>query len=206
MFDKWHVLFSPSHPSPLPDSYPSCRMSISGRIVSIRLFGFVENVGEVATSAVLAVVHGGHEDTSTALGLRALTPEALDLAVAVDLVVLEDRELGLLALVLDLLGGGVHLLLALLGSTTEAEDQVESRLLLDVVIRKSAAILKLLAGEDQTLLVRRNALLVLDLALDIAVGVLAGLHVRKDRILSYSMVCRHVSSCTKGIVMVNSRR
>jgi hypothetical protein len=87
----------------------------------MRLFGLVENVGEVAASAVLAVVHGSHEDTSTALGLRALTPEALDLAVAVDLVVLKDSELGLLALVLDLLGGGVHLLLALLGTTTQAE-------------------------------------------------------------------------------------
>ena len=61
---------------------------------------------------------------------------------------------------LDLLGSGVHLLLALLGSTTEAEDQVEGGLLLDVVVRKSAAILELLSGEDQTLLVRGNALLV----------------------------------------------
>jgi hypothetical protein len=54
------------------------------------LFGLVENVGKVATTAVLAVVHSGHEDTSTALGLRALPPEALDLAITVDLVVLED--------------------------------------------------------------------------------------------------------------------
>jgi hypothetical protein len=136
----------------------------------MRLFGLVENVGKVATSAVLAVVHGGHEDTSTTLGLRALAAETLDLAVAVNLVVLEDSELGLLALVLDLLGGGVHLLLALLGSTTEAEDQVEGGLLLDVVVRKSAAILELLSGEDQTLLVRGNALLVLDLGLDIVDG------------------------------------
>jgi hypothetical protein len=63
--------------------------------------------------------------------------------------------------VLDLLGGGVHLLLALLGhTTTEAEDQVEGGLLLDVVVRKSATVLELLSGEDQTLLVRGNALLV----------------------------------------------
>jgi len=39
--------------------------------------------------------------------------------------------------------------------------------LLDVVVGKSASILKLLAGEDQTLLVRGNALLVLDLALNV---------------------------------------
>jgi hypothetical protein len=43
---------------------------------------------------------------------------------------------------------------------------VEGRLLLDVVVAKSAAILQLLAGEDEALLVGRDALLVLDLLLD----------------------------------------
>lgn len=124
------------------------------------LLGLIKDVGQVAAAAVLAVVHGGHEDTGTALGVGALTAEALDLAVAVDLVVLEDRELGLLALVLDLLGGGVDLLLPLLGTTAQAEDQVEGRLLLDVVVGEGAAVLELLAGEDETLLVRGNALLV----------------------------------------------
>jgi len=42
---------------------------------------------------------------------------------------------------------------------------MESRLLLDVIVGESATVLKLLAGKDQALLVRRNALLVLDLAL-----------------------------------------
>jgi hypothetical protein len=84
----------------------------------IRLLGLIEDVGEVATAAVLAVVHGGHEDTSTALSLRTLAAKTLDLAITVNLVVLEDSEFGLLALVLDLLGGGVHLLLPLLGHTT----------------------------------------------------------------------------------------
>lgn len=40
------------------------------------------------------------------------------LSITVHLVVLQHSELGLLALVLDLLWGSVHLLLALLGSTT----------------------------------------------------------------------------------------
>ena len=46
-----------------------------------------------------------YEDTSTALSRGALTAETLDLAVGLDLVVLQDRHLDLLALVLDLLGG-----------------------------------------------------------------------------------------------------
>jgi hypothetical protein len=44
---------------------------------------------------------------------------------------------------------------------------VEGRFLLDVVVRKGPAVLELLAGEDQPLLVWRDALLVLDLCLDI---------------------------------------
>lgn len=35
--------------------------------MAIRLFGLVEDVGEVALATVLAVVHSSHEDTSTAL-------------------------------------------------------------------------------------------------------------------------------------------
>jgi hypothetical protein len=38
---------------------------------------------------------------------------------------------------------------------------------LDVVVGKGAAILKLLAGEDEALLIWRNTLLVLDLLLDL---------------------------------------
>ena len=42
---------------------------------------------------------------------------------------------------------------------------MKGRLLLDVVVGQSAAILKLLASEDETLLVRGDALLVLDFGL-----------------------------------------
>ena len=44
---------------------------------------------------------------------------------------------------------------------------MQGALLLDIVVRKRPTILKLLAGEDQALLVRGNTLLILDLALDI---------------------------------------
>lgn len=96
----------------------------------------------------------------TYLGSGALAAKTLDLSITVNLVVLEDGELGLLVLVLDLLGGGVDLLLALLTTTTQAEDEVKGRLLLDVVIRKGAAILELLTSEDQALLVGGDTLLV----------------------------------------------
>jgi len=138
---------------------------------AVTLFRVVEDVGEVALAAVLTIVHSSHEDTSTALVSGALSPQTLNLSVTVDLVVLKHGQFGLLALVLDLLGGGVDLLLSLLATTTQTQHQVEGALLLDVVVGKSATVLELLAGEDQTLLVRGDALLVLDLGLDIVDGV-----------------------------------
>ena len=70
-------------------------------------------------------------------------------------------------LVLNLLGGSVVLLFALLAAAAEAEHQVERRLLLDVVVGERAAVLELLAREDEALLVGRDALLVLDLRLHV---------------------------------------
>jgi len=52
-----------------------------------------------------------------------------------------------------------------LHSTSETKNQMKCWLLLDVVVRKSSAILKLLAREDETLLVWRNSFLILDLCL-----------------------------------------
>ena len=54
---------------------------------------------------------------------------------------------------------------------------MQGGLLLDIVIAQGAAILELLASEDETLLIRRNAFLVLDLALDI-VDRIAGLNLK----------------------------
>merc|ERR1712014_274164 len=54
-----------------------------------------------------------------------------------------------------------------LHTTSQAQNQVQRRLLLNVVVRESATILKLLASEDQALLVWWDTLLVLDLRLDV---------------------------------------
>ena len=52
-------------------------------------------------------------------------------------------------------------------------------LLLDVVVRERSAVFQLLSGEDQTLLIRRDALLVLNLGLDVLDGV-GWLHIECD--------------------------
>ena len=54
-----------------------------------------------------------------------------------------------------------------LHATTETKDQMEGGFLLDVVVRESSSIFELLSGENQTLLIRGNSLLVLNLRLDV---------------------------------------
>ena len=56
-------------------------------------------------------------------------------------------------------------------SASKSQDEMESRFLLDIVIRKGSAILKLLTGEDKSLLIWWDTLLVLDLSLDVLNGV-----------------------------------
>jgi hypothetical protein len=73
-----------------------------------------------------------------------------------------------------------------LHATAEAQHQVERGLLLDVVVRQRAAILELLAREDETLLVRRDALLVLDLLLHVVDGV-RSLIFERDRLAGHSL-------------------
>jgi hypothetical protein len=105
----------------------------------------------------------GHE-ASNSSNRRVLT-KTNDLSISLNTVVLEGLKRNGLVHTLNLLGLGVNLLLTLLSTSTKTKYQVKSRLLLDVVIREGTAIFKLLSGKDQTLLIRRNSFLVLDLGL-----------------------------------------
>lgn len=66
-----------------------------------------------------------------------------------------------------------------LHATAQSENEMKCRLLLDVVVRESAAVLKLLAGKDKALLVWGDALLILDLGFDVINGV-RGLDLKSD--------------------------
>merc|ERR1719336_1454646 len=66
-------------------------------------------------------------------------------------------------------------------TTTKAEDKVEGGFLLDVVIREGPAIFQLLSSENEALLLRWNALFVLDLCLHVGDRVV-GLDVKSDRL------------------------
>ena len=60
-----------------------------------------------------------------------------------------------------------------LHTTSESEDQVKSGLLLDVVIGEGSAVFQLLSSEDESLLIRGDTFLVLNLGLDVLNGVCA---------------------------------
>ena len=72
-------------------------------------------------------------------------------------------------------------------AATKTEHQMESRLLLDVVVAQSASILKLLASKDEALLVRRDAFAVLNLLLDV-LNCVGRLHIQRD---SLTCKCLH---------------
>jgi hypothetical protein len=76
---------------------------------------------------------------------------------------------------------------------------VERGLLLDVVVAEGAAVLQLLAGEDQALLVGGDALLVLNLGLDVVDGV-GGLDVEGNGLARecFNEDLRCMTGCTAG--------
>jgi hypothetical protein len=71
-------------------------------------------------------------------------------------------------------------------ATSESEDEVKGGLLLDVVVGEGASVLELLASEDESLLIGRDAFLVLDLSLHVLNSV-AGLHIESDRLTRQSL-------------------
>ena len=94
--------------------------------------------------------------------------------------------------------------IGLVPTTAEAQHEVKRRLLLDVVVRKGAAVLQLLARKDEALLIRGDALLVLDLGLDVVDGV-RRLHLKGDRLALRtqghklcSVDARREGACTAG--------
>jgi len=138
----------------------------------------------------------GHEAADASDG--TVLAQTDDLATILDAVVLEGLEGDGLVDALGLLGLAVDLLFALLAAAAEAEDEVEGRLLLDVVVRKGAAVLELLAGEDETLLIRGDSLLVLDLGLYIVDGV-RRLNIERDGLAcDAGKTAKSITRCVPG--------
>lgn len=149
-----------------PNSVPSKYHIIKINYITL----YLRSVGKTAAATVLALnvggalLHVGHENTGTTVG--ALTSETDNGTIITDLVVRKDSKFNLLGLLLDLLGGGVNLLLSLLTTTNESHGEVDDGLLLNGVVSKSTRVLELSTGEGKTLLVNGDALFNLNLGLD----------------------------------------
>jgi len=70
-----------------------------------------------------------------------------------------------------------------LHTSSKSQDEMESRLLLDVVIGESSTVLELLSGEDKSLLVWWDSFLILDLGLDVLDSV-SWLNIKGDGLTS----------------------
>jgi len=58
-----------------------------------------------------------------------------------------------------------------LHTTSESEDEMESRFLLDVIVLEGSSVFELLTGEDKSLLIWGNSFLILDLGLHVLDGI-----------------------------------
>merc|ERR1712223_2342425 len=107
--------------------------------------------------------------------LQLLTSEDQPLLIRGDSLLILDLSLDVLDGVrgLDLEGDGLagEGLDEDLHASSQSEHKVKSALLLDVVVGEGPSVLQLLASEDQSLLIRGDSLLILDLSLDVLDGI-----------------------------------
>lgn len=71
-------------------------------------------------------------------------------------------------------------------AAAQAQHQVQGSLLLHVIVRQGAPVLQLLASKNEALLIRRDALLILNLLLDV-LNRIAGLGVQRDGLARQSL-------------------
>merc|ERR1719222_146093 len=71
-------------------------------------------------------------------------------------------------------------------ATSQSQNKMEGRLLLDVVVRQGSTILQLFTSKDQSLLIWGNTFLILDLSLNI-LNAVAGLNLQGDSLSSQGL-------------------
>merc|ERR1712176_73537 len=159
--------------------------SLSGQSLDENLHTTSKSEDKMEGRFLLDVVVG----ESTAI-LKLLTSEDESLLIWGNTLLVLDLSLDVLNGVswLDIKGDGLTSegLDEDLHTTSKSENQMESGLLLDVVVGEGSAVLKLLSGEDESLLVWRNTFFVLDLGLDVLDGV-CGLDIKSDGLTSQSL-------------------
>ena len=118
---------------------------------------------------IISIMMLGHKASNPRHG--TILSQPYHLIIPLDTIILECLQRNSLIDALRLLGLGVHLLLPLFAPASKTEHEMESGFLLDIVVGESAAVFELFSGEDESLLIRGDALLVLNFGLDIVNGV-----------------------------------
>merc|ERR1719491_716686 len=95
---------------------------------------FLDEVGEMASAAIVSVGVDGHEHPWSTHLMGALTAQAGHLVVGVHLVELQHSKFHLLTLVLDLLGLGIGLLLALLSAAGKLKRKEDGGFIRDATL------------------------------------------------------------------------
>merc|ERR1719295_715039 len=119
----------------------------------------------------MAIKMGSHEDSCTTFRDGSLTTKTVDLAIILNLVVTKSCKLNFVTFVLDLLWGGVILLLTFLTTSSQSKYKMKSRFFLNVVITQSSSIFKLFASKNQSLLVWGNTFFILNFGFHIFNGI-----------------------------------
>ncbi|KAL4570186.1 hypothetical protein LXL04_025837 [Taraxacum kok-saghyz] len=102
------------------------RMAMSMKEKYDKYWEVAKHISETTLATIVPIEMVRHESPRTTLTIRTLFPQPLHLSGIINLVELQHTQLHLLVLMLDLLRFRVGLLLALLGTTTKTENQVES--------------------------------------------------------------------------------
>merc|ERR1719330_478368 len=140
----------------------------------------IELLSHVTLATVKAISVDSESNTWSTEWAVTVLSKRCNFGISGDIVVLQDVHGVLLMLVLGFLGSGIVLLFLLLPSSSKTQDQVKGRFLLDIVIREGSSVFELLTGENQTLLLRWNSFLVLDLRFHIGDSII-WLNVQGDR-------------------------
>merc|ERR1712219_9115 len=106
--------------------------------ILLRVLRLVDEDGVSIFTRIISVGMVCHKVTGSSDW--ALFSKSGNFSRIVNFVIFQDSEFFLLSLVLVFLWCGVSLLLSLLSTTAETEDEMKGRLLLDIIIRQSSTI------------------------------------------------------------------
>lgn len=113
-------------------------------------------------ATIISFKVAGHKASSTTFIWRVLPMKANDFAILIHFVIFQNIQLNFRSLVHNLLGRAIRIL-PFLSTTSKSQHKMRRGRLSNVAVRQRMSNFQLLGSKDQSLLVRRNSFLILDL-------------------------------------------